>query len=250
MIPLADVGSSESAFEWSSLAFILAGFFLAVVVPFLVRRAKKEEETPAGPVRDQWEQFKAREKSSKQADRVLVELVETSREISARMDTKIRILNTLIRDAERCIERLEELRGLPSSTPGRSGPAPGDGGAADRDGARIAAEPPSPGSTPQPDAPPAAEAAPRASQQPTQARSPAEPTAPGPAANGATNTGSPEQEEEEPSPSAPPWGSDVAHQVIELLEGGRDVPEVARELGLSRQEVVLIQRLHQQRKGS
>jgi hypothetical protein len=42
----------------------------------------------------------------------------------------------------------------------------------------------------------------------------------------------------------------VAHQVIELLEGGRDVPEVARELGLSRQEVVLIQRLHQQRKGS
>ena len=43
------------------------------------------------------------------ADEILVELAEMSREINAQIDTKIRILNKLVRDAEKAIKRYEEL---------------------------------------------------------------------------------------------------------------------------------------------
>ncbi len=98
------------------LGYIVIGgvvIIMAILVPFLIRRNKHTAQSSFVPVREQW---KAREEGAKvknSADRILVELVETSREISARMDTKIRILNTLVKDAERAIVRLEELHNIP-----------------------------------------------------------------------------------------------------------------------------------------
>lgn len=43
------------------------------------------------------------------ADRAIVELLETSRSLNAQVDTKIRMLNRLIKDAEEQSERLENL---------------------------------------------------------------------------------------------------------------------------------------------
>lgn len=66
------------------------------------------------------------------ADRALVELLETSRTLNAQVDTKIRMLNRLIKDAEEQCARLEGLMGLAKdAVPPANGPA----GAADR-GAR------------------------------------------------------------------------------------------------------------------
>jgi hypothetical protein len=43
------------------------------------------------------------------ADRAIVELLETSRSLSAEVDTKIRVLNRLVKDAGDCCRRLETL---------------------------------------------------------------------------------------------------------------------------------------------
>ena len=43
------------------------------------------------------------------ADKALVDLIETGREINAQVDTKIRLLNKLVKDAETQIRRLEEI---------------------------------------------------------------------------------------------------------------------------------------------
>lgn len=42
-------------------------------------------------------------------DKALVDLLETTREITAQVDTKVRLLNSLIREAENKITRLEKL---------------------------------------------------------------------------------------------------------------------------------------------
>jgi hypothetical protein len=62
------------------------------------------------------------------ADKALVELLETSRALNAQVDTKIRVLNRLVKDAESCAARLESMladaravRELPSAA---SAPAP------------------------------------------------------------------------------------------------------------------------------
>lgn len=45
------------------------------------------------------------------ADRAIVELLETSRSLNAQVDTKIRVLNRLVKEAEENIARLEKLLG-------------------------------------------------------------------------------------------------------------------------------------------
>ncbi len=57
------------------------------------------------------------------ADRAIVELLETSRSLNAQVDTKIRVLNTLIKEAETHTARLEKL--LAEARGEAAGPAPG-----------------------------------------------------------------------------------------------------------------------------
>ena len=79
-----------------AVVLVLLGIAIALVVPYLLRRTRRQTAPAHAPVRDQWTEHRRAAQARKSADRILVELVETGREISARMDTKIRVLNTLI----------------------------------------------------------------------------------------------------------------------------------------------------------
>ncbi len=73
------------------------------------------------------------------ADKAIVELLETSRVLNAQVDTKIRVLNRLVKDAEEQCARLEtllaEARGTASAAPAGSGGAAEGGGSGSDAGA-------------------------------------------------------------------------------------------------------------------
>ena len=70
--------------------------------------------------------------SSRKAERWEVEMQETARELSARLDSKMSALQHLIRDADRAAARLE--RALNPAAPGSGAPAPSAGPVADQEG--------------------------------------------------------------------------------------------------------------------
>ena len=88
------------------LALVLGGIGLLG----LVTRWRKLR---AGPPPSTAREFRARDEDPNRyrdaADRALVDLVETGREIGAQVDMKIRLLNRLVKDAEEKIARLEAL---------------------------------------------------------------------------------------------------------------------------------------------
>ncbi len=119
-----------SAITGTHIVFILAIAALAVAAPYLTRLARqKTGSPPEAPPRDP-DEWPSHQRIRRTADKALVELVETGREISAQIDTRIRILNKLVREADEAASRLERLQGsrsgesLPEqaeSTPARNG---------------------------------------------------------------------------------------------------------------------------------
>ncbi|MFW5856441.1 MAG: hypothetical protein ACOCX4_01070 [Planctomycetota bacterium] len=220
----------DSVAAGTDLVLVLLGIGIAIAVPYIIRRNRRSTTPPTEPVRNQWERQKSASRGRAEADRILVELVETSREISARMDTKIRILNTLIRDAERCIARLETLQD------GKDDAAPADAAP------MAAAAPPGPDAQSVP--PVAADAATRTAPSNRERTRPAETAPQAPAA---------EPEVPGPRPADPPppadGADDTVRQVVALGNEGFDVPDIARRLDISRQEVNLILRLHATERG-
>jgi hypothetical protein len=107
MLPLLFIDTTSGEGKLAAI-MLLIGF--AIAVPYIIARVRSKVSEKPTPVRNQWNQIKQQEKVRQGADKILVELVDTSREISGRMDTKIRLLNTLIREAERCIAKLEKLQ--------------------------------------------------------------------------------------------------------------------------------------------
>ena len=68
-------------------------------------------------------------------ERLLIELHDVSREMNARLDTKISVLNNLVREADDRIERLEALarQSRPEAPDASRGAGPGSSGQRDRD---------------------------------------------------------------------------------------------------------------------
>lgn len=101
---VADSGQQDGFWR---LAVILGAIG---VMALLARwRQRRNKDLPPRKAVDQRERFEREERMRNAADQALVELVETGREISAQVDVKIRMLNRLVKDAERLSERLEKL---------------------------------------------------------------------------------------------------------------------------------------------
>lgn len=90
----------------------------------------RKMRTPAPPTAVEMREREANpNKYRDAADKAIVELLETSRTLNAQVDTKIRMLNRLVREAEEQCRRLEALLARAR-----------DGGAADEETVRFAPE--------------------------------------------------------------------------------------------------------------
>ena len=98
-------GSDGGGSTWS-LVWIALG---VVMIVFITRRQTRLADQRAAarnaprPIADDGENAR------RAVDQALVNLADMSREISAQIDTKIRLLNRLVKDADDCIRRLEAL---------------------------------------------------------------------------------------------------------------------------------------------
>ncbi len=115
-------GKGRDAGGYWQLALVLAAIgFLG-----LISRWRRMNARPPPDTRE----LRARDEDPNRyrdaADRAIVELLETSRTLNAQVDTKIRVLNRLLKDAEEQAARLEGLLGKAkeASGPGeKEGPA-------------------------------------------------------------------------------------------------------------------------------
>lgn len=239
--------------EYAPILTVILGMAIAFGIQRVMKR-KREAQRPADPkpVREQWEERNQQMDAQRSADAILVELVETSREISARMDSKIRILNTLIRNAERCIERMEELNGGvtqgPESRPDfDSVPAPASS---------VRASSPSAEETPafvrSPVGSLRSAEVPGADSLGVEAAEPAltetVESAPDTEVNedvmqlSAASSGVAESPAAGSAPLYVP--SENHRRILDLQTQGYSVPEIARDVGLSRQEVNIVLHLN------
>ncbi len=97
---------SSSGFGWSEAMAFGVVILVMAIMPRIIRKIRSER---AALVKQETKAIKNGPNIRSQADKILVELVETSREINAQSDTKIRVLNKLVRDADKAIKRLEDL---------------------------------------------------------------------------------------------------------------------------------------------
>ncbi len=99
--------AEKSGFGWSQVIAFGVVILLMALMPKLVKRMRRERreyvKKETGAIRNP-------SGLRDGADEILVELAEMSREINAQVDTKIRVLNKLIRDAEKVVQRYEELQ--------------------------------------------------------------------------------------------------------------------------------------------
>jgi hypothetical protein len=116
----AVAAGAESGGGYWQLALIIAGIGIlglfarwrkARMPVVQTARQIRERDTDPGRYRDA-------------ADKALVELLETSRELNAQVDTKIRVLNRLVKDAETAAARLELLLAEGRAFGGADAPPP------------------------------------------------------------------------------------------------------------------------------
>ena len=89
------------------LALVLA----AIGIVTLFARWRKARQPPPVFTKELLERDQDPNRYRDAADRALVELVEVGREINAQVDSKIRFLNRLVKDADERIARLEKILG-------------------------------------------------------------------------------------------------------------------------------------------
>ena len=96
----------------AQLGLIALVVLLAILAPRVIRKtwSRKSGAGLAG-MRERVGDAEQEARARPTADRALSDLLETSREINAQIDTKIRILNKLVKDADREARRLERLQG-------------------------------------------------------------------------------------------------------------------------------------------
>ncbi len=194
--------ASEVGSGLETLLLILGIIGLVLVVPYMLRRGRRGAAASAAPsISDAHGRFRAT------ADKAMVDLLETSREISAQVDMKVRLLNKLVKDADRESRRLEKLL-----------EAAGETRTLDRIRAEydVAAEP-------------------------TASPAPATPPAPAPSAPPVPETPLPPAEEAfNPRTKSGRWRSDVKSRVADLRAAGKEVAEIARITRLSTTEINLV----------
>lgn len=101
----AETAAGESGSGYWHLALVLMGIgFLGVFARWRKKRHVDAPKTGELRMRDQ-EPNRYRDA----ADSAIVDLLETSRSLTAQVDNKIRILNRLVKDAETHCARLEQL---------------------------------------------------------------------------------------------------------------------------------------------
>jgi len=93
---LAESGSSG---DW------LLALTIALALFFVFRLWSRRRPVPSEPAGEADAAMRIRQA----ADKALIELAEVGREVSGRIDTKVRILNRLTKEAEAQIKRLEQL---------------------------------------------------------------------------------------------------------------------------------------------
>lgn len=100
------IAAEGGTYDFRLLLLLALIVLLAVLSPILVRRRNKPEAPRLGDIRKMEDDIKSVRGA---ADQALVDLLETSREISAQIDTKIRVLNKLVKDADDRCRKLEKL---------------------------------------------------------------------------------------------------------------------------------------------
>jgi len=86
--------------------FLIGGallLFTLAMVSSMRSRARRAEPAPQPRIH-------ARQEFRESVDKLLVELTEVGREVTARLDTKIRVLNRVIEEADERIATLEKLQ--------------------------------------------------------------------------------------------------------------------------------------------
>lgn len=101
----AEPASSGGSNGYLNLALILG----AIGALGLFSRWRKSKRPPVPTLKELREREVNAGAYRDAADKALVDLIETGREINAQVDTKIRFLNKLVKDAETQIRRLEEI---------------------------------------------------------------------------------------------------------------------------------------------
>ncbi|MDR0867334.1 MAG: hypothetical protein LBP75_02525 [Planctomycetota bacterium] len=104
----AEVTAAATGFDWRFGLVCLGIVMLMFVLPRLTRRnfnARRQREKKIQREMDDALAVKSG------ADRIMLDLAEASREINAQIDTKIRMLNRLIREAEEVSQKLERAAG-------------------------------------------------------------------------------------------------------------------------------------------
>lgn len=98
-------GGGGGASGYWQLALILA----AIGLLGLFSRWRKSRLPPLPAAKELREREQDPDRYRNAADKAIVEILETSRSLNAQVDTKIRALNRLVKDAEDVAERLEKL---------------------------------------------------------------------------------------------------------------------------------------------
>ncbi len=96
-----------AAMDRTDIIFLVVVVLIAVLGPVVARR-KRLQAPGLQDVRRMEDELRGK----RMTEEALVKLVETSREISAQIDTKIRVLNKLVKDADDRSRRLEQILGL------------------------------------------------------------------------------------------------------------------------------------------
>lgn len=113
---------SGGGFNWQML-LLFAGLIVVMIV--LARMRKRAAGPPAGAAEGRRPPARPGEGLAREAvERLALDLEETARSVSALLDTKIHVLDKMLRDADARIARLEALSGqaAPEATPPPSEP--------------------------------------------------------------------------------------------------------------------------------
>ncbi len=97
---------AASGFGWEQIIALGLVILIMALMPRIIKTLRRERKSMTA---EQTKSLRSGPNIKNKADEILVELAEMSREINAQVDTKIRVLNKLIRDAEKVVKRYEEL---------------------------------------------------------------------------------------------------------------------------------------------
>ncbi|MBN2712565.1 MAG: hypothetical protein JXR97_09070 [Planctomycetes bacterium] len=105
-IIIAVTETGGGGFDLKTLILLGIIVALSVLSPILVRKRKQVDAPRLDDIRKMESDIRTVRSA---ADQALVDLLETSREISAQIDTKIRVLNKLVKDADDRCRKLETM---------------------------------------------------------------------------------------------------------------------------------------------